>query len=96
MIEHRLSLGKKEWAALQPSIVAANTTLYATAAGVVVLGGGIGLASYAAYRWLQNNAGAIKWIKEHDDWIWAGIKGVYSVTPLAPLFNIYDSYKATQ
>lgn len=96
MVEHRLSLGKKEWAALQPSIVAANTTLYATAAGVVVLGGGVGLASYAAYRWLQNNAGAIKWIKEHDDWIWLGARGLFMATPFGGVFNIWSNIQQSK
>ena len=87
--EHRLSFGKKEWQALQPSIVAANTTLIATAIGIVGVGGGIGLASYAVYRWLQNNAGAIKWITDHDDWIWKGAKAVWDVTPMGSAVNIW-------
>jgi len=90
VVEHRLSLGKKEWAALQPTIIAANTTLIATAAGVVAVGGGIGIASYAAYKWLQNNAGAIKWIKEHDDWIWKGAKAAWAVTPIGGATTLWD------
>ena len=89
VIEHRLSLGKKEWAALQPSIVAANTTLIATAVGVVGVGGGIGLLSYAAFRWLQNNAGAIQWVASMDDWIWAGAKSAFAVTPFGSAYNLW-------
>ena len=89
VIEHRLSFGKKEWAALQPSIVAANTTLIATAIGVVGVGGGIGLASYAVYKWLSNDSGATKWIAEHDDWIWSGAKAVWNVSPLGASVNLW-------
>jgi hypothetical protein len=90
VVEHRLSFGKKEWAALQPTIIAANTTLIATAIGIVGVGGGIGLASYATYKWLQNNAGAIKWIKEHDEWIGKGAKAFWDVTPMGSAVNIWN------
>ena len=89
MVELRFSVGKKEWAAIQPSIYAVNTTLIATAVGVVGIGGGVGLASYAVYRWLQNNAGTIRWIASMDDWIFAGAKAVWNVTPLGAATNLW-------
>ena len=70
--EHRLTFGKKEWQALQPTILAANLTMLGTAAGIVAVGGGVGVAGYAAWKWLQNNAGAIKWLAEHDEWLSVG------------------------
>ena len=89
VVEHRLSLGKKEWAALQPTIIAANTTLFATAIGIVGIGGGIGLVSYGAWMWMRNNAGAIKWVASMDDWIWAGAKAAWNVSPLGASVNLW-------
>nr|AIF19861.1 hypothetical protein [uncultured marine group II/III euryarchaeote KM3_87_G11] len=67
--EHRVTLGAWERKQLEPTIVAGNLTLLATGAAVLAAGAGVGVAGYAAFKWLQNNSGAIKWIAEHDDWL---------------------------
>jgi len=54
VIEHRLTLGKKEWQALQPSILAVNATLVTTALGVAAVGVGGAVAGYTLYQWLKD------------------------------------------
>ena len=67
--EHRVTLGAWERKQLEPSILAWNASVIAAGLAAVLASAGVGIAGYAAYKWLLNNAGAIKWIKDNEDWL---------------------------
>lgn len=54
VIEHRITLGKKEWQSLQPTIMTVNATLLGTAVGAAALGIGGAVAGYTLYQWLKD------------------------------------------
>ena len=66
---HRIELGEWERKQLTPTIQAANLTLLAASVAVVAAGAGVGIAGYAAFKWLKANSGALKWLDEADDWL---------------------------
>ena len=81
VITHRIELGGWERDKIKEAEMIAAVSVLSPAIGIGAAGLGIGLAGYAAYKWLQDNAGAIKWVAEADDWIWGKKNPLLQIIP---------------
>ena len=77
----RIELGKWERTTIQRYELVAALSVLAPAIGIGLAGLGTGLAGYACYKWLLDNSGAVKWIAEHDDWIWGEKNPILQIIP---------------